>query len=95
MGLHESPSIDHVTTARVSQRVHSNCDSKSMMSYGEGPWVYNLWLDEEIHLRQRSKKPEMHAAKQGRWISLEKSLPIYLICPFLSSIDMRTIIRRS
>ena len=31
-----------------SQRVHSSCDSKSMMFYGEGLWVYNPWPDIEI-----------------------------------------------
>ena len=33
----------------LPQKVHSSCDSKSIMFYGEGPRVYDPWPDQEIY----------------------------------------------
>ena len=40
------------------------CDSKSIMVYEGGPWVYNPWPDKEIYLAK--DKHQMHGMIQAR-----------------------------
>ena len=46
--------MTHILSTQQVQQ----CDSKSMMVYGGGPWVYNPWPDKEIYVTK--DKHEMH-----------------------------------